>query len=153
MEYLIAHPHAHPVVVNVLPRRFPALEVRGVRPPSLPRSHSSDPRSTSPPSTRATLTLLAGALLALPAAERTPAVLSRVDELLTELSELVGHKRILGHAPATEVFIVRRMNAYKAKHARWVREGKLTAEIKWWETIAVSPAAGESSISRLLGGR
>lgn len=86
-------------------------------------SGSPPVRSTSPPSTRATLTLLAGALLALPAAERTPAVLSRVDELLTELSELVGQKRILGHAPATEVFIVRRMNAYKTKHARWVRGG------------------------------
>lgn len=80
-----------------------------------------------------------GVLLSLP---RTPALSARITSLFTELTSLVGHKRLLGHAPATEVFIVRRLAAYRTKHAAWVVAGRLPADSNYWDTIRISPAAG-----------
>lgn len=47
--------------------------------------------------------IAAGALLDLPAAERTPEIEGRIDALIKELPSLFGLKRLLGEPPATEV--------------------------------------------------
>lgn len=84
--------------------------------------------------------MAAGALLCLPQAARTPSLVSKINNLFTELSKLVGQERILGSAPATEVFIVRRLGTYKAKHAAWVSQGRLAVDSKYWEALKTSPA-------------
>lgn len=39
------------------------------------------------------------------------------------------------------MFISRKVQTYKAKHARWIASGRISADSKYWEVIRVSPAS------------
>lgn len=101
----------------------------------------------------------------LPESERTVETADRIEALMLELPTLFGFQRILGEPPSTEVsffqvtkitsvlstvwcnlqlFIQRKLSVYQKKHARWVAQGRLPADSKYWEVIRVSPASGES---------
>lgn len=84
----------------------------------------------------------AGALLDLPLQDRTPEIVARIEKLFEELPGLIGAKRLMGEAPATEVFISRKLAYYKLKHTRWIAEGRILPSTKFWEVIRVSPASG-----------
>lgn len=111
-----------------------------------------------------------GALINLPLSERTPEVISRITKLFDCLPSLFNQKRkllrlpsnrvqcskelktdlcrffflagIMGDPPTTELFIARKLAYYKAKHARWVVEGRVEAGTEFWHVIRVSPSSG-----------
>lgn len=44
------------------------------------------------------------------------------------------------------MFISRKLQGYKAKHARWIADARLSPNSKYWEVIRVSPASGEFAL-------
>ncbi|KAJ8294195.1 Inclusion body clearance protein IML2 [Rhodotorula toruloides] len=83
----------------------------------------------------------------------SPAVVERADKLLAKLPGLCGLKRVFGEKPVTEVFILRRLEAQKAKLERWIRAGRLKEGAKLWEVVRISNASELGLFWATIGGR
>ncbi|GAA5901756.1 hypothetical protein JCM5296_005398 [Sporobolomyces johnsonii] len=99
------------------------------------------------------IAIAAGALVDMPEAERTPEIEKRIDALFNKLPTLFGQKRLFGDPPVTETFIARRLEQNKAKRARWIAAGRLSADSKVWEAIRISNAMELGLFWASFGGR
>lgn len=73
--------------------------------------------------------------------------------MLAKLPGLCGLKRVFGEKPVTEVFILRRLEAQKAKLERWIRAGRLKEGAKLWEVVRISNASELGLFWATIGGR
>ncbi|BGP24888.1 mitochondrial outer membrane protein IML2 [Rhodotorula toruloides] len=80
-------------------------------------------------------------------------VVDRAEKLLAKLPGLCGLKRVFGEKPVTEVFILRRLEAQKAKVERWIRAGRLKEGAKLWEVVRISNASELGLFWATIGGR
>ncbi|SCZ88505.1 BZ3500_MvSof-1268-A1-R1_Chr2-1g04454 [Microbotryum saponariae] len=81
--------------------------------------------------------------------QRIEAAFKRLEDLL------VGgkSKRMMGEPPTTETFLNRRLNSYKAKHARWIEEGRLPKTSSYWEAVRMTSAMELGFVWATIGGR
>ncbi|ORY89442.1 mitochondrial outer membrane protein IML2 [Leucosporidium creatinivorum] len=84
------------------------------------------------------LAISSGCLIDLSIEQRTPEVEKRITDIFNKLPSLFGQKRLLGEPPTTEIFITRRLEADKAKHARWVAAGRLPKDSPFWKAIRIT---------------
>ncbi|KAK4699099.1 hypothetical protein P7C70_g7165, partial [Phenoliferia sp. Uapishka_3] len=93
------------------------------------------------------LLMSAGSLLELPHNSRTSAQSSQINKLLDEIPALFGQKRMMGDPPSVEVWIARKLEAYKFKLERWKKLGWLGL---FWNITGRAPAHSlQSQIDRL----
>lgn len=60
---------------------------------------------------------------------------------------------MFGEKPVTEVFILRRLEAQRAKLERWIRAGRLKEGAKLWEVVRISNASELGLFWATIGGR
>ncbi|SCV72008.1 BQ2448_4702 [Microbotryum intermedium] len=80
----------------------------------------------------------------------------RIEAMFKRLEELlVGgkSKRMMGEPPTTETFLNRKLNSYKAKHARWIEEGRLPKTSSYWEAVRMTSAMELGFVWATIGGR
>ena len=82
-------------------------------------------------------------------------LIARTEALFDRLPALCTEKRTLGEKPVTETFIVRRLEAQRAKLQRWINAGRLPPDAKLWQAIRITNSMGEcdSRLELVLKGR
>ncbi|GAA5875921.1 hypothetical protein JCM3774_005817 [Rhodotorula dairenensis] len=80
-------------------------------------------------------------------------LIARTEALFDRLPSLCTEKRTLGEKPVTETFLVRRLEAQRAKLRRWVSTGRLPPDAKLWQAIRISNSMELGLFWATVGGR
>ncbi|KAG0658987.1 hypothetical protein C6P46_005372 [Rhodotorula mucilaginosa] len=82
-----------------------------------------------------------------------PELIARTEALFDRLPALCTEKRTLGEKPVTETFIVRRLEAQRAKLQRWISAGRLPPDAKLWQAIRITNSMELGLFWATVGGR